>query len=175
MAAPPQVLARFSVWKTGALILGFAVGSVWILAEGWANSWAPPPGMRSSIAFGGYGSAPFCLLGAAAFLYSLLLRRGVAIQRSGDALVLTLLFGRRQRVPIVPGLTVRDTLKGQDVPPRFEGLRLVPGRFALPQLTLSRPGAPDVTYPTPLLSEPAAIVIARIAAAIAAPASTGGS
>lgn len=167
MPARQQILARYSILKTGASIAAIASLFGWIVMQGMANGWAAPPDAthpgRYLLA---YAAAPFGILGAAAMLLTLVARRGVAIQASDDELILNFPFGQK-RIALSSGLEVRATLHGRDIPPRFVGLKLMPGSFASSQITFSRPNASDVNFRSGLLSENAETVAARVAVAIA--------
>lgn len=162
-----QVLARYSILKTGACIAGLASLFGWIVLEGVANGWAPPPGtMHPGRYLLGYAVAPLGILAVAAMLIMLVMRRGVAMLASQDEIILNSSIWPK-RIPLNPGLEVRATLHGKDVPPSFVGLNLMPGSFALPQITFSRANEPDVNLRSSLLSENAEIIAARVAKVIA--------
>lgn len=153
--------------KTGACIAGLASLFGWIVLDGVANDWAPPPGTTHSGRYLlGYAAAPFGILAVAAMLIMLVMRRGVAILASRDEIILHSSIWPK-RIPLNSGVEVRATLHGRDVPPSFVGLKLMPGSFALPQITFSRPNEPDVNLRSSLLSENAETIAARVAEVIA--------
>jgi len=139
----------------------------WILAEGVANGWNPPPGAsHGGLYLLGYGAAPLGLLGAAAMLAVLVIRRGVAIHLYDRQLVLNFPFTRK-RIPLSGGLVVSATTRIVEAPAHLTNLRFKMPSTLVPQITFSRSGEADINFESPLLSEDASVIARRIADAIA--------
>lgn len=135
----------------------------WILAVGLGNGWSPPPNTSlDGLYLLGYGAAPFGLLGAAAMLAVLVLRRGVAIYASDSHLVLNFPFGRK-RIHLDSSLVVSANARLVDHAVQRTHLGFKAGSALVPQITFSRAGEADINFESPLLSEDAKVIAARIA------------
>jgi len=161
-----QVLARYSALKVPGLVLLVVSVCYWILADGWARGWRPPPGPRAIAGLLAYGAAPFGIFGGLAVLSNLIIARGVAIARIGDQLVLYFPFGWR-RVPLNGSASVTATTFQSEVPEAYSSAWFKTPTIVGPQVTISRFGQPDLNMRTGLLSENAEVIVGRISSVLA--------
>ena len=156
----PIVLARYSVLKTGVLIVGALGVSANILRDAWLNGWRAPPGASRPVLYlMGYAAAPFVVFIALALLVRLLLSAGVAISSDQSTLVLNYPL-RRKRIPIDSSVTVSARSKAISAPQRAGSLDIPP--VVANEITFCRVGLPNLAFRTGLLTEPADIIVRRI-------------
>ena len=105
----------------------------------------------------------FGVITSAAAILNFALARGVAIAKVDNEFVWYFVFSR-QRVASQPHLMITATLHEVDVPDYTGATWLKLPQVLVQQVTLRRPGQPDVNFRTALLRDKADVIASRMSA-----------
>ncbi|MDR3473250.1 MAG: hypothetical protein P4M09_16445 [Devosia sp.] len=136
--------------------------SIWVLVDGASHDWRIPDGRYGWLFPGAVLGSAFGLVISAALVLNFALAQGVAIAKVNDEFVLYFPFSRK-RVP-VSGAAISATSYEAAVPAFGSmGLFKAPPVVAA-QVTIQRPGWPDLNFRTGLLRERANVIAERMSA-----------
>lgn len=153
-------IARYSLLKVIGWAILFAGAAIWIIADEEASGWRLPAGPHGLMLALAPAAAVCALVYSTALVINLAVSQGVVIAVDGRDLVLCYPFGWK-RIVLDSHLKAYVT---NYTPTASSYLGLASLKMpAIPQVTISRDGYPDVFVRTALLTESADKIAARIA------------
>lgn len=149
--------------KVAGWVTLVVIACVYMLADAATRGWRPPSGRYAWFYPIGIGCALYFLFLSAAITLNFALARGVAIAAVGDEFVMYYLWSWKH-ITLQPGLRVTATEHEAQYPDFLKSPFFKTPQIVAQQITIGRPGRPDILFRTGLLRESSKVIADRMSA-----------